>query len=85
MTASFVQRNNPVHLLRTIDEQGDACFFVLRTSQTEFNRLLEDRQHARVNIAHYGEILESGYGDYPNEIQRERLKRLHKVDLPENL
>ncbi len=85
MTSSFAQRNHPVHVIRTIDEHGDACFFVLRTSHTEFTRLMEDRQHERVNMALYGEILESGYGDYPSQTQRDRLKRLHRVELPEKL
>jgi hypothetical protein len=62
-----VKDSLPIHLIRTRNKYGEACFFVVRTSQAQFQKLMAKQKKESVNVADYGEILASGYGEKPTE------------------
>ena len=63
----------PVHIVHTRNEAGVICFFVIRTSQTRAAQLKSKLGGGDVNIADYGEILASGYGQQPHRALAEEL------------
>jgi len=83
--AALIQQSWPAHFVRSTDEWGDACYFVIRTPQARFEQLQQQRRLGPIDIADYGEILLSGFGDYPTPALRAQLERDHGVSLPEKL
>jgi hypothetical protein len=71
----------PVHLLRTRDKTGEPCYFLLRATQANYQKLMT--LGGTVNIADYGEILTSGFGT-PSLPVRQRVKQEWGIDLPED-
>jgi hypothetical protein len=72
----------PIHFIRTVDAEGEACFFVLRASTANYNKLMAKRKKERVSMSAFGEVLASGFGR-PSAELRARMKLEYGVDLPE--
>lgn len=72
----------PVQLLCTRNDDGASCYFVVRSNKSRSLNLLAKRSREQVNISEYGEILASGYGNYPNAHTVAMLKARHNIDFP---
>lgn len=79
--ATGVKGTLPVHLLRTRNEEGEPCYFILRSSNANLAKLNAKKGKESVDIADYGEILASGYGTRPSERILEMLKKRFDVEL----
>jgi hypothetical protein len=75
-----LQQNLPIHLIRTRDAQGAACYFILRASKADFIKLSAKRHKEPLNISDYGDILARGYGDKPDRHQAQKLRAQYDVD-----
>jgi hypothetical protein len=72
----------PIHFIRTTDEEGEACFFLIRASQNNYQKLMASKHLRSIDISDYGEVLASGFGE-PTEALRREIKETYGVDLPE--
>ena len=77
-----LRESYPIHFIRTIDDDGEACFFVLRATPANFQKLMVTKQKRPVDIADYGEVLASGFGT-PSDALRSEMKAKYDIDLPE--
>ena len=76
-----IKETQPVHFLRTRNEEGEPCYFVLRGSNAHISKLAAKKGRESVDVADYGEILASGYGTHPSTRILEMLKKKFDVDL----
>lgn len=68
---SFVTRLHtaqdvPVHLIKTYDHAQRPCWFLLKASLRELATLQHTQPDASVNLADYGEVVQSGWGHDPD-------------------
>lgn len=80
-----VKESLPIHFIRTHDPAGNTCYFLLRTSQSSYMKLMAKRHKEEVDIADFGEVLYSGNGSAPSEKERLMLKTKYGITIPEKL
>lgn len=76
-----IKNSLPVQFLRTLNEEGESCYFVLRGSKASFSKLAAKKGKECVDIAEYGEVLASGYGTRPSTRVLAMLKNKFDVEL----
>lgn len=81
MNVASYRSTLPVQLLRTRNEDGVSCYFVIRSDKLHSRQLLAKRGREQVNIDEYGEILASGYGSQPSTHILTMLKTRYGVEL----
>ena len=72
----------PIHFIRTQDDEGEKCFFVLQASLANYQKLMVTKKRRTVDIADYGEVLASGFGT-PSDSLRKEMKEKYDIDLPD--
>jgi hypothetical protein len=83
-TAQKLQAQHPVHLIHSRNREGESCYFVLRASPVQFQKLMAKKQKGSVDVSQFGEILASGFGKAPSAKVRAQLAAQHGITL-ENL
>lgn len=66
----------------TATEAGQACWFYLRISEQHYSEYQQKLKQKAMNIRDYGEIVESGWGEYPPEDVIDRMKKQFGVITP---
>lgn len=84
LTTQKLHAQHPVHLIHSRNREGEACYFVLRTSPIQFQKLMARKQKGSVDVSQFGEILASGFGKAPSAKVRAQLAEQHGIKL-ENL
>lgn len=79
---SQLRDSMPIHIVHSRDKHGETCYFILRASVSQFNKLMAKRRKTHVNIAQYGDILASGYGTSPSAAVRAKILAEYGVNLP---
>lgn len=74
-----------IHLVRSRDGEGRACYFILRTTQPRYLALLAKRGTSAIDIADYGDVLDSGYGISVSDAVRARLRDRYRIELPQRV
>lgn len=65
--AAANQPTNPVFLVKDEDERGERAYYFVRIDRRKLPKFVKDSQSSRaINLADYGEILFSAYGDHPS-------------------
>ena len=81
--ATALKQQLPVHILRTKNREQEDCYFILRASTVQYNKLMAKRARESVNIADYGEILASGYGRTISAQIIAQLREKYGIELPQ--
>lgn len=69
---TFVERvrksdGSAMHLIRTYDENGAACWFLLKANERNLVKLGRTSYDDIIDLTQYGEIIASGWGHEPDE------------------
>lgn len=60
-------QTNPVFLVKDDDIRGERAYYFVRVDRRRLPQFLaESRQTSAINLADYGEILFSAYGEHPS-------------------
>ena len=75
-----------VHLVSCTDANNEECYFLIVSSRKGFRQLtMQFKRNATVNIADYGQIIDSGFGDRPNKKKKKHIKDKYNIDVDELL
>ena len=77
-----LKQSLPIHLLRSTDEHGCACHFIIRATPSNLSKL-NAAQGKFIDIRDYAEILFSGFGADPLPSTRATIHAQFGVELPE--
>lgn len=69
-------RNNggsAVHVVRTYDEAGRACWFLLKANELNLVKLERTAFEDMIDLTQYGEVVASGWGHAPDALMLKNL------------
>jgi hypothetical protein len=79
--ATAIKESAPVHFITSRDESGCECYFVVRATPANINKIRAAKGKV-INIAEYAEILNSGFGKIPVASVRKELEARYNIVIP---